>query len=103
MACSQSRWLGDAVSIKPDGDGHYRGKGQMPDGRPLIVDAWPTGEEKQTFIVEVKIGHLGDQPRQQFYLSNLQRILNGKAMPKRGLNFTRDDVVKPISNGDANP
>ncbi len=89
--------------IKPDDDGHYRGKGMMPDGRPLIVDAWPTDNEKQSFIAEVKIGHLGDQPKQRFYLSNLQRILKGKPMPKRGLNFTKDDVVKPIPNGDTTP
>ncbi|MFG0248246.1 MAG: hypothetical protein ACF8OB_05110 [Phycisphaeraceae bacterium JB051] len=82
--------------IKPDADGHYRGKGQMPDGRPLLVDAWPIGDEKQNFIVDVKIGHLGDQPKQQFYLSNLQRILKGKPMPKRGLNFTKNDVVRDI-------
>jgi hypothetical protein len=89
--------------IEPDDDGHYRGKGQLPDGRPLIVDAWPNSDDKQTFTATVKVGRLGDPAKQNYYLSCLEKILNGKAMPKRGLNFTKDDVVREIPKSESTP
>ena len=94
-----ARRLGWAMPypIKPDMDGHYRGKGMMPDGRQLIVDAWPNENDTDQFTVNVKIGHFGDAQRQAWYLSKLREVLKGDPMPKRGLNFTKDDVVKKDS------
>jgi hypothetical protein len=80
--------------IKPDDDGHYRGKSLIPDGRCLLVEGWPDETDHKRFFVKVKIGHYGDQPRQANYLAQLKMILAGKPMPKRGLNFSLDDDAK---------
>ena len=88
------RWgWGMKYPITPSDDGHYHGKGMMPDGRALIVDAWPESDTKDTFTVQVKIGHFGDPQRQARYLTKLRQVLKGDPMPKRGLNFTKEDVV----------
>lgn len=79
--------------IAPNDDGHYRGKGMVPDGRDLIVDAWPNTDNPNRFTVKVKVGHFGDSERQARYLTKLRDVLKGDPMPKRGLNFTKDDLV----------
>ena len=74
--------------LKPDADGHYRAKSIVPDGRPLVVDAWPVPDDTTRFHVQIKIGRYGDVKRQALYLAQLKKVLAGKPMPKRGLNFS---------------
>jgi len=81
--------------LKPDADGHYRVKSFVPDNRPLVIHAWQTPDTPGSpaeFQIQIKIGHFGNPKQQALFLAHLKKVLAGDPMPKRGLNFSLDDV-----------
>ena len=92
-AAKKQGW-GFVYPLARDELGYYKGSGILDDSRKLTIKAWVDVVNHNYFHVKIKIGHFGDPKRQSQYLKQLKKVLDGKPMPKRELNFDLDDSAE---------
>lgn len=92
-AAKKQGW-GFVYPLSQNEQGYYEGAGILDDSRKLTIKAWVDVNNHDYFHVQIKIGHFGAPKRQSQYLKQLKKVLDGKPMPKRGLNFDLNDSAK---------